>query len=248
MELQKFKEFSDELRIVENLTEFGFNHMGASGASGSGVNKDTTQPNDPSMTTDAWDRHKNNIMNAQNRLGDVLRSIFDTTPSQFIGAKDLDLKLENLKINRMYRNNTGGVDIYLEYVFEHDVDTLHNGVFRNWGSNYKPKFTSKLTESNLDKMANIKITGLMKHTLEKWFQPAKGEYVLLNDSVDVWTDLGTKYSLQQGDRVTIEQIELTSDRPVMHLTREHKHYKLRNLDFWYFNWWFEPVKKANLKI
>lgn len=248
MTIHKFKEFSDELRIVESLSEFGFNHTGATGLAGGGISGDATQPNDPSLTTDGWDRHKNNIANSQNRLSDVLKSIFNNNPTQFIGSKEVELKLEKLKINRMYRNPGGGVDIYLEYVFEHNPDAIHYGIFKNWGSNVKPKFVSRLTEKNTDKMSNIKIVGLMKHALEKWFQPKKGEYLLLNEEVGVWDELGTKYMLKRGDKVVIDQIQLASSKPVMHIVREHQRYKLRDLDFWYFNWWFEPVKKANLKI
>jgi hypothetical protein len=135
----------DEYSINESLTEFGFNHVSATGVAGSGVAGDTTQPNDPKLTTDGFDRFMNNVHNAQNRLMDILSSVF-AAPGNIKMADEDEVAFEKFKINRMYRNNAGGVDIYCEYIIDKDPENVYYGVFRNWGSNYPPKFESSILE------------------------------------------------------------------------------------------------------
>lgn len=153
-----------------------------------------------------------------------------------------------MKINRMYRNASGSVDIYLEYIFEHAPDKIYNGVFRQWGGNYKTKFVSELTETSHDKMGNTKVIGILTKSLEKWFKPLKGKYMLLQDQVGVWTALGEKIDLVAGDVVEVKRVQSTNYKPTVVLESKGESYKLSNLDYWYFNWWFEPFKTPKLKI
>jgi len=250
MKIKKFKEYSKDLRLNENLTEFGFNHISATGVAGSGVASDSTQPNDPQLSTNGFDRWKNNMVNAQNRLMDILKSVFNVD-SDFKISKDIDYKLEKLKINKIFKNNNESVDIYIEYSFKHDPEKIYDGVFRDWGGNYKPKFISNILESN-NKLFNNKITGLIKNTLEKWFKPSKGEYFLLKNELNVWNNIGLKETLYLGDKVRVTKVlfnnnNLSKEHTVV-ILKDNKEYKIKNSDFWYFNWWFEKIKKPNLKI
>ena len=252
MKIKKFKEYSEDLRLVENLTEFGFNHISATGVSGSGIASDSTQPNDPQLSTNGFDRWKNNVVNAQNRLMDIVHSIFKTDIDSKLGSNYIDYKLEKLKINRMYRNNNESIDIYLEYSFKNDPEKTYNAAFKNWGSHYKPTFISNMSESH-NRVFTSRVSGLLKHSLEKWFKPKKGDYVLLKDGLEVWNEIGTKVKLKQGDKVKVSGVYLNNNNPVtrtqlIKLIKDNKEYKLTNTDFWYFNWWFEPIKKPKLRI
>jgi len=248
MKLLKFNEFSNESSVLENLTEFGFNHMGATGITGgSGVSRDTTQPNDPNLTTDGWDRHKNNIMNAQNRLTDIIQSIFNVDAANGRRA-DKEFTLESAKINRMYRNPSGGVDIYLEFTANLYPGEEFNAVFRNWGSNYQPKFTSTLFEKEYNKMFQHKVKGNLQKALEKWFRPKYGDYLLLKRDVELWNNMGQKESIKQGDVIEVEDVFLENYKPTIHVSVNGKQLHMSNLDYWYFNWWFEPIKKEKSTI
>jgi len=252
MKLLRFKEYSEELKIVENLTEFGFNHISATGVSGSGIASDSTQPNDPQLSTNGFDRWKNNVVNAQNRLMDILKSVFAVDDGSKIGSQYKDYKLDKFKINRMYRNNNESIDIYFEYSFKDDPDKVYNGAFKDWGSHYKAKFITNLSESNNRVFVN-KISGLIKHTLEKWFKPKRGDYVLLKDNLSVWNNIGNKEFLKQGDKVKVVATHLNNNNTVsrnqvIKILKDNKEYSIKGSDFWYFNWWFEPIKKPNLKI
>ena len=152
----------------------------------------------------------------------------------------------------MFRNNNGSVDVYLEYSFKDEPNKYYDAVFKDWGSPYKFKFITNMQESNEGRIIKSKISGLLKHTLEKWFKPIKGEYFLLKDQLEVWNSLGLKESLSQGDKISVKRVVLNNNNVIknqtIYLIKDNKEYKLRGNDFWYFNWWFEPIQKPNLKI
>ena len=77
------------------------------------------QPNDPQLTTDAYDRIKNSINANQITLQRMTQSIFkNNNLNGKVGKYTNELDLKELKILQMFRNQAGSLDVSIEFKFE----------------------------------------------------------------------------------------------------------------------------------
>lgn len=199
------------------------------------------QPNDPKLTTDAFDRMKSNIVNSQMRLGQITQNIFKNTST----SQTVDLELEKLKILSIVKNESGGIDVLIEFKFK-DFDKMPSyfGKFINWGmqnmyNSFKTNFSSAST------VFNKKVEAILRKTLNKWFEPEIGEYRLNKDTVRIYDSSGIVYELKQGARVKVVNIQLENTKPMIHMKVGKNWRYLTDLEYWFFKWWFEKIPQKN---
>lgn len=200
------------------------------------------QPNDPKLTTDAFDRMKSNIINSQYRLGQITQNVFKNVGNI---RPVPNLELEKLKVLGIDRNESNGIDLLIEFKFK-DFDKMptYFGKFFNWGSqNTISSFKTNFTSTSV--IFNKKVEALLKKTLNKWFEPETGDYRLNNDMVRVFDNIGTIYELKKGAKVTVINVQLENTKPMIHVKVGKNYRYITDSDYWFFKWWFEqiPVKK-----
>jgi len=198
------------------------------------------QPNDPQLTTDGFDRQKSNIINAQLKLGQMTQNIF----KQGVSSQVIDLELEKLKILSIEKNQSGGCDILLEFKFkDYDQKETYFGKFSNWGAFNNTSFKTNFKSDSL--IFNKKVEAILKKAMLKWFEPELGDYRLLNDVARVYDNMGAVYELKEGARVKVVNVQLENTKPMIHMKVGKNYRYLTDLDYWFFNWWFEkiPTKK-----
>lgn len=231
------------MKRVKNWQKFNENQQAAWGAgaftgmsSTSLTGGSTIQPNDPQLTTDTFDRAKSNNMNAQIRLSQITQNVFKNGGINKV-AEMLDLtKLKVLSINKNY---SGGIDLLIEFCFEPYEENFF-GQFINWGAYNNTTFKSKFLGTSV--IFNKKVEAILKQALMKWFEPEIGEYRLLNDECRVYDNSGTVYFLKEGARVKVMNVQLENGTPMIHMKVGKNWRYVTDLDYYFFNWWFEKLK------
>lgn len=197
------------------------------------------QPTNPRTSMDAHDRFSNYSQQQHSQLVSMLHQIF---PNANIDSSSLELDLKELTIQRIYKKENGGIDIYIEYKL--DEEYAH-GVFYNWGGDtYQIRFKTTLFDNfNLNYIFKRKLEGILKKTLQKWFIPEEGEYTLLKDELPVWDEYGNKPVLKKGNKIKVVKITRKDLKPNIHIIHNDKNYWITDEDYYFFKYWFVPVKK-----
>lgn len=195
------------------------------------------QPNDPQLTTDAFDRLKSNIINSQLKLGQLTQNIFNqvSTPKSVA-----DLKLEKLNILSIEKNESGGIDLLIEFKFENfDQKENYYGKFINWGAFNNTTFKTTFASANV--IFNKKVEAILKRTLMKWFEPELGDYRMMKSQCRTYDNMGTVYELKEGARIKVVNVQLENAKPMIHMKVGKNWRYLTDLDYWFFKWWFEKI-------
>lgn len=237
MKIKKFKNFQLNEGQQQAWGGGPFNGASATGLTGGAPQ----QPNDPQLTTDAFDRMKSNTMNAQYRLAQITQNVFKTGG---INKAAETMKLDKLKVLGIQKNSSGGIDLLIEFKFD-DYEEVSFGKFTNWGAYNNISFKSNFLGQST--VFNKKIEAIIKKALQKWFQPEIGEYRLIYPMVRIYDNMGTVYELKEGARVKVMNVQLENEKPMIHMKVGKNWRYLTDLDYWFFNWWFEkiPEKKAS---
>ena len=242
---KKIKKYNDFLN--EDINQ-GFSPSASFGASDlSGVNTGgSVSPKDPNMSFDPWDKHKANLRDEFSRLGDILKNVFAQTSVKM--GKHFEESIEDLSIVKMYRNNNGAIDIYIKFMF---MDELFYGTFKNWGHYNEPVFKSSITnipELMHQKENIIRLVGLIKETLNKWFQPTEDDFYRALKDVKVYDQMGQIFTLPQGAKVFVEDVVTQDKEPIIYLTYDNTLYTLTGLDYYFFHWWFKNEEKKEFYL
>lgn len=203
------------------------------------------QPKDPNLSFDAWDMHKNNMRDRMSRLSDLMSNIFATTNMSF--SNNLEEIIQDITIVRIFKNNNGLLNIYLKFFYDEEI---FYGVYKDWGNIREPIFISKIL--NIPGIAGnkenqIKIENVIKQILTEWFIPETGEYRALKD-VNVRDWMGNICTIPKGGKIYITDVITEDDSPEIELEYSKKYYKITNLDYYYFHWWFNPEEKREYYI
>ena len=221
-----------DLFLKEN-TEFNLQRFNSDSVQAS------THVNDPSLSTDAFDKHQDIIRQAMSRINDILMNLKGTTSySQLRGKLALEHQdIQNIKILKIVKNQIQ-YDVYLS-LFIDDVEY--------WGVvedilGLHTEFTSELFKDfdlYQPKEWVIKIRGLVIKTIKEWMKPDPGTYRLLNDEVICYSvDTGRQLKMEKG--IEIELIRSHSDKII--IKHESDYYNLVGDNYVYFNWWFEKIE------
>jgi hypothetical protein len=196
--------------------------------------------NDPSLSTNAFDRYADGIRQAMSRINDILYNLAGTSAYKNLRSK-LGLEhqdIQGMKILKIVKTNGIYYDVYLTFVID---DYEYWGVIKNI-MGLEPIFTSEVFKDfdlYQSKEWIIKIKGLVIKTIKTWLKPEPGNYKLLNDEILCYsTETGKLLKMEKG--IEIELIR-SHDTKII-IKYENDYYNLVGDNYIYFNWWFEKLE------
>jgi hypothetical protein len=228
----------------ENNARWGFGSFNNDRSANSAAGGAPQQPNDPRLTSDAFDRMRANIAMGQLKMQQITKQVFKDTGWGMKITNNLDL--EKLKIIHLFKDeNSNTIDLFIEFKFREN-DTTYFGKFSNWGAFNNVIFKSNfLTQSEI---YNKKVEAVLKRTILKWFEPALGDYKLINTSCRTWDSMGNLFFLKENVRIKVIDVQLENTKPMIHLKIGDKFRYITDADYWYFKWWFVKIEKVEEKV
>ena len=222
-------------KLILEFTEFNLQRMNPDSAAGAVGGVD-----DPSLSTNAFDKHADAIRQAMSRINDILYNLAGTSAYRNLRSK-LGLEsqdIQKMKILRIVKSNSIFYDAYITFVID---DYEYWGVIENIMSP-NPEFTSEVFKDfdlYQSKEWIIKIKGLVIKTIKTWLKPEPGMYKLLNDDLYCYsTETGKQLRMEKG--IEIELIRAHDNKIVVKY--ETDYYNLVGDNYVYFNWWFEKIE------
>ena len=225
--IKKFKEFK-----LNETSEFNIMRMNPDSVRAS------TQVDDPSLSTNAFDKHQDSIRMAMSRINDILYNLSGTNAYRNLRSK---LGLENqdvqsMKIQRISKVDNINYDAYISFVID---DKEYWGVIKNI-MNY-PEFSSEVFKDMgllQSKEWVIKIRGLIVKAIKAWLKPEPGMYRLVNKEVICYSvETGKQLSMEEG--IEIEVVRAHDNKII--IRHDSDAYNLVGDNYVYFNWWFEKA-------
>ena len=223
-------------KLILEFTEFNMQRMNPDSAAGAIGGVD-----DPSLSTNAFDKHADAIRQAMSRVNDILYNLAGTSAYRNLRSK-LGLEsqdIQKMKILRIVKSNNIFYDVYITFVID---DYEYWGVIENVMSP-NPEFTSEVFKDfdlYQSKEWIIKIKGLIIKTIKSWLKPEPGMYKLLNDDLYCYsTETGKQLRMEKG--IEIELIRAHDNKMVVKY--ESDYYNLVGDNYVYFNWWFEKIEE-----
>ena len=220
-------------KLILEFTEFNMQRL----------NPDSVQASmhvdDPSLSTNAFDKHQDAIRQAMSRVNDILWNLTGSNAYKNLRGKlaleEQDIK--SMKILRIVKVNGINYDVYVTFVIgENEYWGVINGILTT-----SPEIESEVFKDYDLYQAKewiIKIKGLIIKTIKTWMKPEPGKYRLINDEV-------LCYSIETGRQLKMEKgIEIDLVRPYDNkivIRHESETYNLVGDNFVYFNWWFEKI-------
>ena len=222
-------------KLILEFTEFNMQRMNPDSAAGAIGGVD-----DPSLSTNAFDKHADAIRQAMSRVNDILYNLAGTSAYRNLRSK-LGLEsqdIQKMKILRIVKSNSIFYDAYITFVID---DYEYWGVIENVMSP-NPEFTSEVFKDfdlYQSKEWIIKIKGLIIKTIKSWLKPEPGMYKLLNDDLYCYsTETGKQLRMEKG--IEIELVRAHDNKMIV--KHESDYYNLVNDNYVYFNWWFEKIE------
>ena len=240
------------MKIIKTWQVFNENRQAAWGAGSFNNDRSANaaaggapqQPNDPRLTTDAFDRMKSNIAMGQLKMQQITKQVFKDGGWGMKNTNDLDL--EKLKIIHLFRDeNSSSIDLFIEFKFKEN-DTTYFGKFSNWGGFNNVTFKSNFLTSST--IYNKKVEAILKRILLKWFEPDLGDYKLINKKCRTWDSMGDLYELKENARIKVIDVQLENSKPMIHIKIGDKFRYITDVDYWLFKWWFEKIKTVEKKF
>ena len=222
-------------KLILEFTEFNMQRMNPDSAAGAIGGVD-----DPSLSTNAFDKHADAIRQAMSRVNDILYNLAGTSAYRNLRSK-LGLEsqdIQKIKILRIVKSNSIFYDAYITFVID---DYEYWGVIENVMSP-NPEFTSEVFKDfdlYQSKEWIIKIKGLVIKAIKTWLKPEPGMYKLLNDNLYCYsTETGKQLRMEKG--IELELIRAHDNKIVVKYQTDY--YNLVGDNYVYFNWWFEKIE------
>jgi len=219
-------------KLILEFTEFNMQRL----------NPDSVQASmhvdDPSLSTNAFDKHQDAIRQAMSRVNDILWNLTGSNAYKSLRGKlaleDQDIK--SMKILRIVKVNGINYDVYVTFVIG---DNEYWGVINNILTN--PELESEVFKDYdlyQAKEWTIKIKGLVIKTIKEWLKPEPGKYKLLNEEVICYSiETGKQLKMEKG--IEIDLIRSYENKIIVR--NESETYNLVGDNFIYFNWWFQKI-------
>lgn len=232
--IKKYKEF-----IKESFSEFNLQRM----------NPDTVRPSvhvdDPSLSTNAFDKHQDMVRQALSRIGDISKSVYGSSSLSnlkgVLGLKDQDIT--KLKIKRVIKSEGLNYNVYISFNIGEEE---YWGVVKNLFTTPEIK-SEAFSDKNLILSTEwiVKTKGIILKLLKRWFMPQFGKYRLISDDIKCFSlETGKMIQLESGSE--IEVLKSYDNQIIFNFGGEN--YSLKGDDFVYFNWRFEQILDDNKLI
>lgn len=220
-------------KLILEFTEFNLQRFNADSAQAS------VHVDDPSLSTNAFDRHEDRIRQSMSRVNDIMFNLKGTNAYKALRSK-LALEhqdIQSLKVLRIVKSTSLLYDVYVSFRIEGEE---YWGVIENILAD-SPKLKSEVFKDYdlyQPKEWVIKITGLIIKTIKTWLKPEPGIYKLLNDDIICYSiETGKQLKMDKG--IEIELVRAYDDKII--IKYESDRYNLVGDNYIYFNWWFEKI-------
>lgn len=217
----------------ESFTEFNLQRFNSDSVQAS------THVDDPSLSTNAFDKHEDKIRQSMSRVNDIMFNLKGTNAYKALRSK-LALEhqdIQSLKVLRIVKSTSLLYDVYVSFRIEGEE---YWGVIENILAD-SPKLKSEVFKDYdlyQPKEWVIKITGLIIKTIKKWLKPEPGIYKLLNDDIICYSiETGKQLKMDKG--IEVELLRAYEDKII--IKYESDRYNLVGDNYIYFNWWFEKI-------
>lgn len=194
---------------------------------------------DPTLSTNAFDKHQNAIRTAMSRLDDIMHRLGGTSVYKNLRSK-LALEkqdVKNLVIQRIVKINNISYNVYISFVID---DKQYFGLIENI-TGIDPIMKSEVFKDQSLYQATewiIKIKGIIIKSIKEWLKPEPGIYKLLEDDIYCYSvETGKQLEMKSG--IEIELIRSHSNYILIEYNNEK--YELKGDNYIYFNWWFEKI-------
>ena len=218
--------------LITEISEFNLQRLNPDSAQAS------VHVDDPSLSTNAFDKFQDGIRQAMSRINDILYNLSGTNAYKALRGK-LALEtqdIKSIKIQRISKVNNINYDVYVEFIID---DQSYFGVVKNIMNS--PEFISEVFKDYdlyQSKEWVIKIKGLVVKTIKTWLKPQPGKYRLLNDEILCYsTETGKQLKMEKG--IEIDLIRAHNDKII--IKHGSDYYNLVGDNYIYFNWWFEKI-------
>lgn len=221
--------------LITEMSEFNLQRFNSDSVQAS------VSVDDPSLSTNAFDKAQDAIRQAMSRINDIMYNIKGTNAYRSLRSKlaleEQDIK--SMKILRIVKSETLGYDIYLTFVI---------GEEEYWGKledvlGQNPELTSEVfKDADLYQPREwiIKITGLITKTIKTWLKPEPGEYRLINNELTCYSvETGKQLKMEKG--IVIDVVRSHNDKIIIRYDSDT--YNLIGDNYIYFNWWFEKLEE-----
>ncbi len=220
-------------KLILEFTEFNLQRFNSDSVQAS------THVDDPSLSTNAFDKHEDRIRQSMSRVNDIMFNLKGTNAYKALRSK-LALEhqdIESLKVLRVVKSTSLLYDVYVSFRIDGEE---YWGVIENILAD-SPKLKSEVFKDYdlyQPKEWVIKITGLIIKTIKTWLKPEPGIYKLLNDDIICYSiETGKQLKMDKG--IEIELIRSYNDKII--IKYESDKYNLVGDNYIYFNWWFEKI-------
>lgn len=217
--------------LIREFTEFNLQRM----------NSDSTQMathvDNPSLASDAFDRHVDALNQANLKLNTILKGI---SPNQVYQRGSISpvnvFELENVTIQRIFKRNEVDLDIHMTFVLgeKEYFATIESFIF-------EPKLKSEIlndSDIHLHKEAKIKLEGLLIKLIKQWMVIKRGEYKALEDIKCISYDSGEQIVIKKNS--VIKVYRTIHDAIVIDYTGIKC--KIQGMNYFFFNYYFERLQ------
>lgn len=220
-------------KLILEFTEFNLQRFNSDSVQAS------THVDDPSLSTNAFDKHEDKIRQSMSRVNDIMFNLKGTNAYKALRSK-LALEhqdIQSLKVLRIVKSTSLLYDVYVSFRIEGEE---YWGVIENILAD-SPKLKSEVFKDYdlyQPKEWVIKITGLIIKTIKNWLKPEPGIYKLLNDDIICYSiETGKQLKMDKG--IEVELLRAYEDKII--IKYESDRYNLVGDNYIYFNWWFEKI-------
>ncbi len=220
-------------RLIREFSEFNLQRM----------NDDSVQPglhaDNPQLSTNAFDKHQDNIRQAISRIGDITSSLGGSSSYRLLKSTLSleDQNIESLRIIRVSESQGFDYDVYISF-FVKEIE--YWGVIKNIMTS--PELKSEIFNDHSliqTKEWTVRLKGVIVKEIKGWMKPQYGEFRLIGDDINCYSsETGKIMVLSTGS--IIEVLKSYDDRIVFRVGSDQ--YTLKGGNFIYFNWRFEEVK------
>lgn len=151
---------------------------------------------------------------------------------------------ENLKILRMFQNESNYLDVYISFEFNKQE---YFGMFKNFNRPYtKPTLKCELFKSveypYINEEYRLKATNFFRKIVNNWFIPKQGLWKNLKEGTILKDSMGSRFPLKANRIVNVKGYNIDENNsPYLILEHKGKEYYLDDNNYYWFNWYFEKI-------
>lgn len=222
----EFTEFSDQ-RLIANPS----------------IRNVARETDDPQLSFDSYDKFSTNSEIANRKLTDIYVNVLaaninNSNRSEFDTLYSVLSNIKELTILRIFFNDSITATVYFSFKYE-DVEYYGQILaFNTKEPTFRCEFLHNISPFR-NREAHIKIKGIIIKAISKWLNVSHGDYTALKDFFAINIKTGKQCLFKEK---TIINVVLSSDSEIVFLYKGEK-YRIDGKQYYYFNYFFENVKK-----